>query len=276
MTERFRVGRVFLVGDAAHIHSPAGGQGMNTGIGDAYNLGWKLALVAKGLAHESLLDSYEAERMPFARSILNGTDRGFSLQVTTDTAAQRLKILFSPLLFRIASTIPSIRRRVFWLISQLWTNYRESPAVAGSAGKGPRAGDRAPYGFFETGPDADESIFDTLRGQDHHLLLFEGQRRGSVPKDLQDTEEGLRALIGSYEVPVAMDTVHTANRTLHERYGVDLPTSILVRPDGHVAYRGPADDPDALRSYLDGLFVGRRERTEQNLGARGAERSVGA
>jgi 2-polyprenyl-6-methoxyphenol hydroxylase-like FAD-dependent oxidoreductase len=276
MTERFRAGRVFLVGDAAHIHSPAGGQGMNTGIGDAYNLGWKLALVAKGLARESLLASYEAERMPFARSILNGTDRGFSLQVTTDTVAQRLKIFFTPLLFRILSTILPIRRRVFWLISQLWTNYRESPAVAGSAGKGPRAGDRAPYGFFETGPDAGESIFDTLRGQDHHLLLFEGPSQDSMPNDLRDTEEDLRALIGSYEMPVAMDTVRTANRSLHERYGVDSPTLILVRPDGHVAYRGPADDPGALGSYLDGLFVGCRRSTEQNLGARGAERSIGS
>src|SRR5918995_1189058 len=273
MTGRFRVGRVFLVGDAAHIHSPAGGQGMNTGIGDAYNLGWKLALVAKGLAHKSLLDSYEAERMPFARSILSGTDRGFSLQVTTDTATQRLKIFFTPLLFRIASTIPPIRRRVFWLISQLWTNYRESPAVAGSGGKSPRAGDRAPYGFFETG--SSESIFDTLRGQDHHLLLFEGQGRGSMPRDLQDTEEGLRALIGSYEMPIAMNTVRTANRTLHERYGADLPTLFLVRPDGHIAYRGPADDPGALGSYLDGLFLGRGRRTDHALGARGAERSVG-
>ena len=273
MTERFRVGRVFLVGDAAHIHSPAGGQGMNTGIGDAYNLGWKLALVAKGLAHESLLDSYEAERMLFARSILNGTDRGFSLQVTTDTAVQRLKILLTPLLFRIVSKIPPIRKRVFWIISQLWTEYRDSLAVAGSAGKDPQAGDRAPYGFFETG--SSESIFDTLRGQDHHLLLFEGQGRGSMPRDLQDTEEGLRALIGSYEMPIAMNTVRTANRTLHERYGADLPTLFLVRPDGHIAYRGPADDPGALGSYLDGLFLGRGRRTDHALGARGAERSVG-
>ena len=97
-----------------------------------------------------------------------------------------------------------------------------------------------------------------------------------MPKDLRDTEEGLRALIGSYEMPVAMDTVRTANRTLHERYGVDSPTLILVRPDGHVAYRGPADETDALGSYLDGLFVGRQRRTEQNLGTRGAERSIGA
>jgi 2-polyprenyl-6-methoxyphenol hydroxylase-like FAD-dependent oxidoreductase len=278
MTERFRVGRVFLVGDAAHIHSPAGGQGMNTGIGDAYNLGWKLALVAKGLARESLLDSYEAERMPFARSILNGTDRGFSLQVTTDTAAQRLKIFFTPLLFRIVSTTPPIRRRVFWLISQLWTSYRDSPAVAqsGPAGKGPQAGDRAPYGFFATGQDAGRSIFDKLRGLDHHLLLFEGGRSDATLPDLAQTREDLQALIGAYEAPVRLHVVAPGNRSLHGRYGVDSPTSILVRPDGHVAYRGPADDPDALGSYLDGLFVERRRRTEQNLEARGAERSVGA
>jgi len=178
MTERFRVGRVFLVGDAAHIHSPAGGQGMNTGIGDAYNLGWKLGLVARGRARESLLDSYEAERIPFARSILGGTDRGFSLQVTTDTAARRFKILFTPLLFRIASTLSPLRRRVFWLISQLWTAYRDSPAVAqsGPVREGPRAGDRAPYGVFEAGQEAGKSIFDEIGDLDHHLLLFEGRR----------------------------------------------------------------------------------------------------
>ena len=278
MTERFRVGRIFLVGDAAHIHSPAGGQGMNTGIGDAYNLGWKLALVAKGLAHASLLDSYEAERIPFARSILGGTDRGFSLQVTTDTAAQRFKILFTPLLFRIASTIPPIRKRVFWLISQLWTNYRESPAVArsGPEGKGPHAGDRAPYGFFESGPDAGESIFDKLHDFDHHLLLFEGRSPDATLPDPGRTEEDLRALIGSYEAPVAMYKVRRANRTLHERYGVDSPNLVLIRPDGHIAYRGPAEDLDGLETYLDRLFLGRERRVGQNAGAPGVERSVGA
>jgi hypothetical protein len=80
-------------------------------------------------------------------------------------------------------------------------------------------------------------------------------------------------LIGAYEAPVQLHVVASGNRSLHARYGVDSPTSILVRPDGHIAYRGPADDPDALGSYLDGLFVG---HTEQNLEARGVERSVGA
>jgi 2-polyprenyl-6-methoxyphenol hydroxylase-like FAD-dependent oxidoreductase len=278
MTERFRVGRVFLVGDAAHIHSPAGGQGMNTGIGDAYNLGWKLALVARGFAHESLLDSYEAERIPFARSILGGTDRGFSLQVTTDTAAQRFKIFFTPLLFRIASKVPPLRRRVFWLISQLWTNYRESPAVAqsGPAGKDLQAGDRAPYGPFEAGPDAGESTFDKLRSPDHHLLLFEGTRTEAALPDPGRTEEDLRALISLYEAPVEVHTVAAGNRRLHERYRADSPILFLVRPDGHVAYRGPAEDLDGFGAYLDALFVDRQRRVGQSVGARGAERSVGA
>jgi 2-polyprenyl-6-methoxyphenol hydroxylase-like FAD-dependent oxidoreductase len=275
MTERFRVGRVFLIGDAAHIHSPAGGQGMNTGIGDAYNLGWKLALVTKGLARESLLDSYEAERIPFARSILNGTDRAFLLQVTADTAVQRLKIFFTPLLFRIASALPPIRKRAFWFVSQLWTTYRSSPAVAqsGRVGKGPQAGERAPYGFFATGQDAGRSIFEKVRGLDHHLLLFEGGRLEAALPDSARTRERLQALIGAYEAPVGLHVVAPGNRSLHTRYGVDSPTLILVRPDGHIAYRGPADDPDALGSYLDGLFVG---RTEQTRGVRDEKRTVEA
>jgi len=211
--------------------------------------------------------------MPFARSILKGTDRGFSLQVTMDTAAQRLIIYLTPLLFRIVSRIPPVRRRVFWLVSQLWTRYRDSPAVAqsGPTEKGPRAGDRAPYGFFATGQDAGLSIFDEVRGLDHHLLLFEGSDATST--DPARSRKDLQTLFGAYEAPIRSHVVAPANRSLHARYGVDSPTSILIRPDGHIAYRGPVDDLDALGSYLDGLFVG---RTEQNLQARGVERSIGA
>jgi 2-polyprenyl-6-methoxyphenol hydroxylase-like FAD-dependent oxidoreductase len=80
IADHFRSGSAFLVGDAAHIHSPAGGQGMNLAIGDAFNLGWKLALVATRQAHEQLLDSYEAERYPVAKTVLRGSDRGFALE----------------------------------------------------------------------------------------------------------------------------------------------------------------------------------------------------
>ena len=255
MSERFRVGRVFLVGDAAHIHSPAGGQGMNTGIGDAYNLAWKLALVITGKANVRLLDSYEAERMPFARSILNGSDMGFALQEMSQPVVQWFKMRGLPLLLRLVTSVPALRRRAFWLISQLWTSYRTSPAVleSGSDKKGSRAGDRAPYGFFEAGPDAGKSIFRLLKGLDHHLLLFAGSKPVNV--NLQEVETNLRTLVSAYSAPIHLHVVLTGNPSLHERYGANEPSLFLIRPDGHIAYHGRVEDVASLRSYLDGLFT---------------------
>jgi 2-polyprenyl-6-methoxyphenol hydroxylase-like FAD-dependent oxidoreductase len=260
MARRFRVGRVFLAGDAAHIHSPAGGQGMNTGIGDAYNLGWKLALVATGQAHETLLDSYEAERMPFARAIVNGSDRAFRLLDTTDPRTQRLKLVGVPLLFEVLSRPPVLRRRLFWFLSQLWTGYRGSPAVAesGPVGRLPRAGDRAPFGAFESGPEAGTGIFDLLRGTGHHLLLFEGLKPDAAALDAAG--EVIAGVFARYAAPVEVHRIEAAHRFLHERYGADVPTAILIRPDGHIAWRGDAADVVALKRYLDGVFVDREIR----------------
>ncbi len=256
IAERFRVGRVFLVGDAAHIHSPAGGQGMNTGIGDAFNLGWKLALVVKGDAHETLLDSYEAERIPFARSILRGSDLGFHIQASTNPVLQWLKVYVIPPLFRLLSPLPPAQRRFFWLLSQLWTSYRTSPAVveSGPVKQGPRAGERAPYGFFEVGPDAGQSIFTLLRDLDHHLFLFAGSKPGSTLTDLRVLEEHVRSLLDAYTVPIHLHLVSGENPSLHRLYGVYEPGVFLIRPDGHIAYRGRAEDEADLKSYLDGLF----------------------
>ena len=256
MTERFRVWRVFLAGDAAHIHSPAGGQGMNTGIGDAYNLGWKLASVVKGQARETLLDSYEAERMPFARAILNGSDRAFSLVGDVrNPIAQRVKVIVAPLIFRIVSEVPVLRKWGFWFVSQLWTNYRGSPAVEESepTGRGPRAGDRAPFGFFEAGSHSGKGIFELLRGTDHHLLLFEGKRPD--PRKLAVAGEEIESLLNRYEVPVSIYRVPSGNRELHKRYGAGASRLFLVRPDGHIAYSGKISDLVGLRLYLDRLFV---------------------
>ena len=268
MTKNFRVGRTFLAGDAAHIHSPAGGQGMNTGIGDAYNLAWKLALVAKGEAKPELLDSYEAERMPFARAILNGSDRGFSLQVTKEPLAKGPKLFAVPLLFKLVSAVPRLRRWAFWFVSQLWTAYRDSPAVeqSGTAKKGPEAGERAPYGFYEGGPEAGESVFEMLKGTDHHLLLFEGEEPN--PRRLDVAREEIEALLDRYEMPVNVYQIATENKSLHERYGAKTSSLFLVRPDGHISYRGEAADLVGLKMYLDRLFVVAPEHARQHGGTR--------
>jgi 2-polyprenyl-6-methoxyphenol hydroxylase-like FAD-dependent oxidoreductase len=122
----FRVGRSFVAGDAAHVHSPAGGQGMNTGIQDAFNLAWKLALVTKGLGREVLLDSYNAERRPVAVSVLRGTDLLTRLVTLHNPLARGLhNRLLTPL-----SRLATVRRTATVRLSELAVNYRESPIVA--------------------------------------------------------------------------------------------------------------------------------------------------
>jgi hypothetical protein len=154
VSERFRVGRVFLAGDAAHIHSPVGGQGMNTGIQDAYNLAWKLALVVRGEARGGLLDSYEAERMPVARALVGGTDRVFNVVVSDRPLVRLARKVGVRLLPFALSRMRGRARRLFAMVWQIGISYAGSPAVSGTveAGRGPKPGDRAPHADLVTGP----------------------------------------------------------------------------------------------------------------------------
>ena len=144
VTEHFRKGRAFLLGDAAHIHSPAGGQGMNTGIGDAINLAWKWAAVLGGHASETLLDSYEPERIAFARRLVNTTDRVFTLATAEGRIADLIRTRLVPVLFPAAAKFEALREWMFRTVSQVTINYRHSPLSAGSAGD-LHGGDRLPW-----------------------------------------------------------------------------------------------------------------------------------
>ena len=170
---RFREGRAFLLGDAAHIHSPVGGQGMNTGIGDAVNLAWKLAAVLNGGAADSLLDTYEPERIGFARRLVATTDRVFTLVTDQGPIAwlvrTRLVPLLAPLLFRLAA----VRRFLFRTVSQIGVNYRDSPLSEGAAGS-VRGGDRLPW--VETGPNEDN--FAPLTSLAWQVHVYGEPRRG--------------------------------------------------------------------------------------------------
>ena len=145
VTHQFRKGRAFLLGDAAHIHSPAGGQGMNTGIGDAINLAWKLAAVIAGRAPDKLLDSYEAERIGFARRLVATTDRVFSFATSDGRLADFLRTRVAPLLIPRAIAFQPVREFMFRTVSQIMLNYRNGSLSRGAAGQ-VHGGDRLPWG----------------------------------------------------------------------------------------------------------------------------------
>lgn len=261
MANHFRVGRCFLLGDAAHLHTPAGGQGMNTGIGDAFNLGWKLALVVNKQAHPSLLESYEQERQPVARTILSGTDTVFGLQVTGNPFWQRARLALIPPMVKMIKVL-GLEEWVYKMAAQMWIEYRKSPAVseysAHSRRRGVRAGDRAPYGFFEDDASQGTSLFHLLKGVEHHLLLFEGMQGGA---HLQTMQEKVEDLLKDYAFPVAIHLISAENGTLQKIYDAQAPRLFLIRPDGYIAYSGQATDLESFRAYLDRVFIrqGRRE-----------------
>jgi 2-polyprenyl-6-methoxyphenol hydroxylase-like FAD-dependent oxidoreductase len=222
----FRKGRVFLAGDAAHIHSPVGGQGMNTGIGDAVNLAWKLAAALGGRADPVILDSYEPERIAFARRLVASTDRAFTF-INNDGALariirKRLVPWLLPRLFRIAA----VRRVMFRTISQTSIQYRGSMAGAGKAGK-IAAGDRLPWVPRADGPDN----FAPLRSLDWQAHVY-GELGSAIERACG--EAGLP--LHRFPWSEAAATAGLARGALY-----------AVRPDGYVGLA--ATDPAALDAY---------------------------
>ncbi|CAN5909061.1 FAD-dependent monooxygenase [soil metagenome] len=248
VVDRFRLGRCFLAGDSAHIHSPAGGQGMNTGIQDASNLAWKLAMVDAGTAPESLLDSYDLERRPVAEAVLKGTDRATRLVTLRNPLARwardRLVANLSPL--------GPFRRQLSEGVSELALNYRDSPLSAEDwSGKPqePRPGDRVPDLALDAPEGGPGRLFDLLRGTRWTLLLIGGNESesGSAVADLINARYSDRIdlhRLGGRPGPEAVGV------RLHRRFEARSPSLYLIRPDGHVGYRATPPDAGRLDFYL--------------------------
>jgi 2-polyprenyl-6-methoxyphenol hydroxylase-like FAD-dependent oxidoreductase len=217
VADHFRKGRVFLVGDAAHIHSPVGGQGMNTGIGDAVNLAWKLADVVQRGASASILDSYEPERIAFARRLVATTDRAFT-DVTSSGAIVRLvRLKIVPLLMPRLLEFSAVKRFMFRAVSQTAVNYRGSSLSEGQAGV-IHGGDRLPWVPTKLdGVDADN--FKPLRSLDWQIHVY-----GDVSPELRRVCEERRLVLHVFP-----STSQVAQAGL-ERNAV-----YLIRPDGYVA-----------------------------------------
>jgi hypothetical protein len=271
--DRYRAGRTFVAGDAAHIHSPAGGQGMNTGIQDSYNLAWKLALVIEGHAPDSILDSYHEERHPVGQRLLRTTDRMFNVAATHNPLFTALRNALIPRVLPWALGERSRRARAFRFVSQLGIKYPESPIVDENRGgadlafrRGPAAGNRAPDGPLRLAGDGREvSLFSRLRGTPHHLLLFAGRGAEAPASDAE-----LRNMLAGYEGMIQAHLIFAGDRgqigsevpayvdesgLVHGRYGLTGAGCYLIRPDGYVAFRAQGSNLRQIRAYLRRTFL---------------------
>ena len=236
-THVYRCGRIMLAGDAVHIHSPAGGQGMNTGIMDAHNLAWKLALVASGLALDGLLDTYGQERGPVAADVLALTHALVKLGTMTHPVRRALRNTFVP----IVGSLAPVQRRAGRRISHIHVAYPSSPLTCpGGSRSGVQPGERAPD-FEVTGNGGKARLYEVLRHGQHVLLI-------SGPGPAGDLQS--RMLLWQDQVDVVIEA---KSRTA--RPGLGCPGSVwLLRPDGYVAARGSVASPDNLLDYLHRLF----------------------
>ncbi|HEY2512869.1 MAG TPA: FAD-dependent monooxygenase [Polyangiaceae bacterium] len=289
-TDRYRVGRAFLGGDAAHIHSPVGGQGMNTGIQDAYNLAWKLALVQRGAARPELLDSYEAERAPVAQALLDATDRAMQGLGIAASLRHPVATALRNQLLGFVTSLSVVRSRALETLAMLSVGYPNSPIVRqdrppvwdaalqrSHTSEEPSLGDWAAFGEApgpgERAVDAPlgdgRSLFSLFHRARHVALLFDGSAA---------TVEGYRNLeaIGArleekwgewidvhVVVPYAAkpaelrwegSLVLDPQGAVHKRYGARSECAYVVRPDGYVGYRGQPADEGKIVAYLETIF----------------------
>lgn len=250
VTSCYRQGGVFLAGDAAHCHSPAGGQGMNACIQDAFNLGWKLALVLAGEVNESLLGTYERERRPIAQQVIDGTNALHSIIMAHGTSIEE----------RIAlSREPGFTQQAINKISGLVYNYRDAMVAPAAQLSGLAAGDRAP----DIPLDSGLRLHDLLRHERHTLLVLTSNPADTALGQLVGDVIGRFGTWLRIEVltPAQVHPAPPPNALVVEsdeaycRYGAaDGDAFCLVRPDGYLAIRSRFTDPQALFAALTGYL----------------------
>jgi 2-polyprenyl-6-methoxyphenol hydroxylase-like FAD-dependent oxidoreductase len=232
---KFSVGRCFLAGDSAHIHTPAGAQGMNTGIQDGYNLAWKLALVLNANASLEILNTYNEERLPNARNLVRTTDRFFQLGANRSWLAAFLRTRVFPYVANFAFRFRPFTRRFFPVVSQIGINYRASSLSRTDGIFAVKAGDRMPY-FLVDGT----SVYDRLREPRFHLIVFAD---GTVPIGEISEELGDVADFHVFPLYPNIADIFDASKTF----------TLLLRPDNYIGYIGDGYSIEDVRNYLDAI-----------------------
>ncbi|WP_411842568.1 FAD-dependent monooxygenase [Salinicoccus sp. HZC-1] len=226
VSEHFRKGKVFLAGDAGHIHSPAGGQGMNTGIGDAMNLSWKLGKVIDGKMDEKILESYEEERIPFARLLVSTTDQVFKSIISDGPFSEIIRNVFMSNVAPNLVRIKAMRRMMFRLVSQIHIDYDNSMLSRGKAGK-IKGGDRLPWVKY-----GKKDNYDPLNSLDFHYHLY-GQTSSEMRRHIKNS--GLEFCEYNWTAEA-------------DKAGVKKNTVMLIRPDGHIAV---IDDSNNVERFFE-------------------------
>ncbi len=238
VVDQYRKGRGFLAGDAAHIHSPVGAQGMNTGLQDAANLAWKIAGVLKANMPEGLLTTYSTERQWVGKNLTQTTDRFFSLLTTRNVLIKMVRPWILTIFFKCMGYIPQLQKKVFWLMSQLGIHYPHNYFL-----EGPKAGQRA-----KDAPVGSSTLYTLFKQSPFTLLIFFRKKANHVINEskLQFIDKSFGKWIKIYKFIDADD-----NRTLFEHYEIKNSGGIFfIRPDGYVAFHQNNTDIKPLIHYL--------------------------
>lgn len=255
MAAQLRNQSVFIVGDAAHVHSPAGAQGMNTGLQDAFNLSWKLALVIKGQAKPKILDSYQEERYPIIKNVLSFTETLAFFGLTQNPFIIRLRNF----IFRnVTDKVRFVQNKMVGLITQTTLTYKKSHLICKQTqghSSGPQPGERAPDVLLE-----DKSrVYDFLRNNQHNVFLFTGldaspETLRHVLEAYQKISEGTGGLVKPYIVSdqkiEGTNAIVDTGLAIHKRYAVNKPSMCLIRPDQYIALFMGEVNADVLRKSL--------------------------
>ena len=238
--DNFRAGRCFLAGDAAHIHSPAGGQGMNTGLQDAYNLTWKLAMVLKGFANDKLLETYHTERYPFAKWLLNFTDRAFGFMTSDHFLIDFFRKYFASQLIKLALGNKKLRTGIFRTLSQIWYSYIESPLSLNLSRQALKfkAGERLPYIKININ-NKEQSIYCLLTAAKFHLLVI---GKNNLPPELMGAMTQFEKIINIIFLP---------SEKRWKKLGAEKELYILVRPDNYIGLLSDKISEEILKTYFN-------------------------
>lgn len=252
LARRYQQQRVFLAGDAAHIFSPFGGQGLNTGIQDAYNLGWKLGLVESGVLLPAALASYQQERRPIgARALRQAHQNTRMVTLRNPWVCYARDALIQAVL-----SVPVSHRILTAQASELQLTYRGTSSIGQGSGRWhrPTAGDRAPDTMVRLAGARSARLFELLRGTHHTLMIFSGRRR-AAPRPALAAATLARACLGVQVRTLDIDADTPMGIRAHRVYGIGGSTVLLIRPDGHIAYRGSVRNLRDLRAYLARFYL---------------------